>query len=318
MNDGNAIAFGCQIITSPAKPSLVTVIIPTCRRPNLLARSISSVIAQDYPTLELLVVDDCVMEATRQVTESFGDLRIRYLPQPSNMGVAAARNRGMREARGDFIAFLDDDDEWLPGKLSLQVSEFDRAGSSTGLVYSGMEVVDSAGNRRIVAARRKGNILKDMLVRNQLHGGGSNVLIRSTVPHTVGYFDESLEAIEDYDYWVRICAAYEVGCVEAPLIRYYDDRTGSAAADARRSTKWLANVRAREDLFRKHHFLMRKYRVAHLYLIDSLRRVAEHPAGTRREAVILGLRIIRERPLGRWTYVALLRQLLRSLHPVRV
>ena len=236
---------------------------------------------------------------------------MRYLPQPRNMGVAAARNRGMREARGRFIAFLDDDDEWLPGKLRQQMELFERAGPDVGLIYTGVETVGPGGCRSRSIPTASGNILKTLFRHNVLHGAAQSAVIRAEVIETVGYFDEKLSAIEDYDYWIRIAEKYSILAVEDVFVRYYDDQPADEHRQ-RRSRRWQDNVRAREDVFTKHKKLMRQHGVSHLYLLDSMLRVLQHPLGDRGQAAALGLRAIREGPFRRWTYRAVASRLLRK------
>lgn len=276
---------------APASRPVVSVVVPTYRRPALLARALASVLGQSFGGFEALVIDDGPSDDTAAVVAAFGDPRLRYLPQPTNRGVAAARNRGLREACGDFIAFLDDDDEWLPDKLARQLSLFRAAPPEVGLVITGMETIEQ--DRRVTnTASARGDLYRQMLVRNVLHGGGSNIMIRRQVIAEVGGFDEAMAAIEDYDYWVRICRNYRVDCVPEPMARYYDERRpghGETEEESRRSRKVAANLQARKDFYRKHGREMRRLGVAHLYLLDSVRRHLKGPPrdlpGARRIAI---------------------------------
>lgn len=227
------------------------------------------------------------------VVRRIGDSRIRYLPQPENRGVAAARNRGMWEARGEFIAFLDDDDEWLPGKLSLQVDLMHRSGTEVGFIYTGVETVLPGGRRQQDPARASGDIYREMLLRNIIHGGSQSVLLRRSLIADIGYFDEQLPAIEDYDYWLRISRRYKAGCVSEPLVRYYDDRPD---ADARRSVNQAANVSARAMFYEKHAWQMREAGVAHLFLMETARRALMPPNMDRRQARRFALQAISAAP----------------------
>ena len=137
----------------------VSVVMPTYHREDLLKRAIDSVLVQDFRDFELLVIDDGPSEKTAALLAGIGDGRVHYLPQPRNMGVAAARNRGMREARGEYIAFLDDDDEWLPGKLSAQVRCFDAAPPQTGIIHSWVEVFEDDHEVRVRKPKHRGQVL---------------------------------------------------------------------------------------------------------------------------------------------------------------
>jgi len=103
----------------------VSVVIPTCNRPDLLPRAIKSVLAQTYQDFEIIVVDDGREKSSENVVAGIGDARLKYIKQTDKKGGSAARNTGIKAAAGDFIAFLDDDDEWLPEKLDKQVRGLD-------------------------------------------------------------------------------------------------------------------------------------------------------------------------------------------------
>jgi glycosyltransferase involved in cell wall biosynthesis len=106
------------------QPKLVSVIIPTYNRASTLARAIESVLKQTYGNLELIVVDDSSNDETSGVVSGIADERIKYIKFSKNKGVAAARNAGIKESCGDYIAFLDSDDQWLPDKLKLSLEVF--------------------------------------------------------------------------------------------------------------------------------------------------------------------------------------------------
>ncbi len=264
-------------------PPEVSVVIPTYDRPQLLARALRSVLAQSFGDFEVLVIDDGPSEETAAVTAGCRDTRVRYLRQPRNRGVAAARNRGLREARGRYIAFLDDDDEWLPDKLARQVALFRASPSDIGLLYTGVETVHADGSRAVERATARGDLHRQLLVANVVHGGGSNVILRRQVVAATGFFDEHLPAIEDFDYWLRVSAEFRIDRVAQPLIRYHDDRRPSddnPEDAARRSRNAAANVAARAQLYRKHRARMRRAGVTHLFLLESVHR---HLAGPLRD-----------------------------------
>lgn len=255
------------------KPA-VSVVIPVFNRANLLKRTLGGVLNQTFEDFEVLVVDDCSSDDPEAVVESLNDARLRYLRQPRNQGVAAARNRGMREARAPFIAFLDDDDEWFPEKLARQVELFRGSPPNVGLVYTGVETVTDDGGRWLYKPCARGDLYNELLVKNILHGVPASGMIRRNVVATVGFFDEELPAIEDYDYWLRVCRHYRVDCVAEPLVRYNDLRGSNTGAEAkkRRSLNIKANLDARARFYQKHGEQMRKAGLAHLYLVDSAER----------------------------------------------
>ncbi|SDB58208.1 Glycosyltransferase involved in cell wall bisynthesis [Desulfonatronum thiosulfatophilum] len=271
-------SFSATTITD-AKPSKqvdrpeVSVIIPVYNRAHLLQRTIESVLGQTFPHFEVIVVDDCSGDDPASVLAKQGDRRVRYFRQPRNCGVAAARNRGLREARADLVAFLDDDDEWFPEKLALQVELMNRSPENVGLIYTGVESVFSDGSRSVQIPSARGDLYRELLVRNLLHGGGTNIMMRRNVVTTIGFFDETFPAIEDYDYWLRVSRLYKVDYVDMPLVRYNDhDPSRGNGKETRRSTKIKANLEARKQFYRKHGAQMREHGLAHLFLVDSAHR----------------------------------------------
>ena len=282
----------------------VSVIIPTYNRAELLRRTLAGVLQQTLSDFEVLVVDDCSSDDPAAVVAEFNDPRLRYLRQPENAGVAAARNRGLREARAPLVAFLDDDDEWFPRKLALQVELFQQAPPDVGLVYAGVETVAADGSRSVTIPSARGDLYRELLVRNLLHGGSSAMLRRNVIT-VVGFFDEVLPAIEDYDYWLRIGRYYKFDYVSAPLVRYHDPRDQSEMAESRRSTNIKANLDARAQLYRKHGAQMRKEGVAHLFLVSSAKRHRTPPWNDFRGARRLAMAAFRLAPTSPDVRVAL-------------
>ena len=129
-------------------PPRVSVVIPTYNRAGLLPRAVASVLAQTWTEFELLIVDDHSTDGTPAAIARFADGRIRSFRHPRNSGQSKALNTGIGHARGDYLAFLDDDDEWLPGKLAAQVAVLDAAPSGVGLVYCWHDELDEDGRRR--------------------------------------------------------------------------------------------------------------------------------------------------------------------------
>src|SRR5690625_3525723 len=159
----------------------VTVVIPTYNRAHVVHRAIDSVLGQTFADFELIVVDDGSTDGTEAVLSTYTDPRIRYLVQLVNRGVSAARNRGIKEARGEFVAFLDSDDEWFPEKLERQVNRFKRAPDNVGLVYCGVETVGRPSGPWIYEPAHRGDIYNKLLERNVIHTGSGAMIRRSVV-----------------------------------------------------------------------------------------------------------------------------------------
>ena len=203
---------------TPAAALRISVVIPTFNRSALLQRALNSVCAQTSPPLEIIVVDDGSEDDTgRMMREKFA--HCLYLPQ-QNCGVSQARNRGIEAAQGDWIALLDSDDEWLPGKLSSQTALLE---SQPDCRICHTEEIWVRDGRRVDPmkkhAKQGGRIFQRCLPLCVI--SPSSVLIHRTMFDDCGLFDETLPACEDYDLWLRICATEAVGFVDQPQIIKY-------------------------------------------------------------------------------------------------
>jgi glycosyltransferase involved in cell wall biosynthesis len=203
----------------------VSVIIPTYNRAACLKLALASVLNQTYQSFEIIVVDDASTDGTPGVVRGLADARITYVRHEVNRGKvgagAAARNSGIARARGTYIAFLDDDDEWLPEKLARQVAVLEASPRSVGAVYTGFVKIDQATGQiveRIIPTRR-GTISRDLIAENCV-GTPSTVLVRNECFQKVGLFDESMAFGEDYDMWIRIASEFEFDYIDEPLVRY--------------------------------------------------------------------------------------------------
>ncbi|GJL56732.1 MAG: glycosyl transferase [Nitrospirales bacterium] len=202
--------------------SRVSVVIPTCQRPIPLRRAIESVLAQTFQDFELIVIDDASGDSTGQVVESMTDARIRYICHETNKGGSAARNTGIRNARGAYIAFLDDDDEWLPEKLAAQCAVLDNSPAKIGIVYTGYTRIDRTSGKvlSLRIPKKKGDLHDALQLENCL-GSTSSVLVKKECFETVGLFDESLPSFQDYDMWLRISKHFHITYVNEILLKYY-------------------------------------------------------------------------------------------------
>ena len=200
----------------------VSVIIPTYNRSELLVKAVASVLDQSFGDFELLVIDDCSPDDTREKIESVGDSRVTYFRNPENKGVSGSRNFGIEKSQGEYRAVLDDDDEWLPEKLERQVGILDNGPSNLGLVYTGSLSVDLATGSLIETTipRYKGNVLNDLAVLNFIPT--SSVLVRRECFTKIGLFDENLSYAEDFDLWIRISTEFLIDYIRDPLLVHKD------------------------------------------------------------------------------------------------
>lgn len=192
-----------------------SVIIPTYNRAHVLPRAIKSVLNQTFRDLELIVVDDGSTDETENVVRGFqeNDERIRYIRHEINRGGNAARNSGLQNARGRYIAFLDSDDEWFPEMLEKQRHAFETTEcSNPGLVYGGVVVFQNGGIRKTTRPKSRGRVLKPLLQYCFLESGSNNLILRE-VFDACGRFDES-DALrkggnQEYEMWIRIAQRYD-------------------------------------------------------------------------------------------------------------
>ena len=206
--------FGKNVLTDTQAP-LVSVIIPTFNRAWTVGSAIDSVIVQNYPNFELIVVDDGSSDHTPALLSAYKDA-ILPIHQP-NRGVSAARNRGIAAASGDLIAFLDSDDYWLPGKLSEQVAFF-KAHPAAWICQT--EEIWIRNGRRVNPRRRHKKPAGDIFIPSLelCLVSPSAVMAKKALFVEIGGFDENLPACEDYDLWLRVSSRYSVHLIEKPLI----------------------------------------------------------------------------------------------------
>ena len=199
----------------------VSVIIPTHNRPNLVSRAIKSVLAQTYQALEVIVVDDGSDLSAENIVRGIADPRIKFIRHELSRGASAARNTGITNAVSSLIAFLDDDDEWLPTKLEKQVALIEKLPPEVGLVYCWMDYFDSDGQLvREHHPKYRGYVFPLVLDRQRI-GGCPTLLVRQSVIDEVGGFDESLPRGNDGDFIRRVCVKYEVDCVPEVLVKVH-------------------------------------------------------------------------------------------------
>lgn len=240
---------------------LISVVVPTYKRKSeLIKRAIDSILGQTYNNLELLVIDDSPSDfehrkEVEEFLESLSDKRIRYIKHEKNYGANKARNTGIELANGKYVAFLDDDDEWMRDKLELQIEKFDNP--NIGLVYCKATVIDEVQSleRPIINKLKRGNYYKELLKQNFI-GSNSFVLVRTDVIREVGMYDEKLLSNQDYDLFLRISQKYEINYVDKVLVKYYIHEGDRISTNARKQLqgrlalydKYLPDIAKNKDL----------------------------------------------------------------------
>ncbi|MEH7073451.1 glycosyltransferase family 2 protein [Neobacillus drentensis] len=196
----------------------ISVVIPTFNREALVMDAINSLRNQTYKNLEIIVVDDCSTDNTQSRIENERDPRIVYVRHEYNQGGSQARNTGIHRATGEYIAFLDSDDQWLPTKLEKQMEVF-KNNSNVGIVYTGYKNVSGTSVRSEVHPHLSGNLLTELLKKNCI-GTTSTVVIKKNLLLEVGNFDPELPSCQDWDLYVRLAQITEFGVVKDAFVLY--------------------------------------------------------------------------------------------------
>ena len=201
----------------------ISVVIPTYNRKELLKRSIDSVINQTIKPSEIIIVDDGSNDGTEaMVKKKYDSLK---LIQQKNKGASAARNSGIRASSGEWICFLDSDDEWKNDKLEKQIAAV--ANNLDYKFFHSNEIWIKNGKRINQKKKHKkygGDIFKKCLDMCRI--SPSSVLIEKNIFEEIGFFNENLVVCEDYELWLRICDKYEVFFIDEPLIFKYGGHQG--------------------------------------------------------------------------------------------
>jgi glycosyltransferase involved in cell wall biosynthesis len=203
-------------------PISVSVVIPTHNRASLLGRSIKSVLGQTYKDFEIIVVDDASTDNTEEVVQSIRDPRIRYLRHEKNRGGSAARNTGIRAAWGQYIAFQDSDDEWLPEKLEKQMEVLAAAPPEVGIVYTAFWRIRSDNKEYIPGPEiqlKEGRVHRELLKGNFVTTQA--VLVKRECFQKAGMFDETLPRFQDWELFIRMAKHYEFRYVPEALVRSF-------------------------------------------------------------------------------------------------
>lgn len=201
------------------KNELVSVVVPTYNREGTIVRSVNSVLGQTYRNLECIVVDDGSQDNTKGVISRMNDNRVRYIRLEKNSGPSVARNIGIRESRGNYLAFNDSDDLWLPDKLEMQMEKM--ACEGAGMVYcsylyqnNGREY--QVPSKRCVSSELEGDIFESLWNDNKI--GTPTILVKKECISTCGEFAENLHSLEDWEFVLRISEKYKIAYVNRILV----------------------------------------------------------------------------------------------------
>ena len=261
----------------------VSIVIPTYNSEKFIDRTIKSVLNQTFQNFELIIVDDCSVDNTRKMIREFQkqDDRIKLIALEKNSGAPAhPKNVGIKNAKGEYIAFLDHDDEWLPEKLERQIELFKNSlKKNLGFVGCNIMRIDLDNRKSSLYKISKtknglGDILKDCFVFTS-----SSVVVARGIFKDVGFFDENFKTSDDWDMWIRIIkAGYAFDFVPNFLLRYYvhRDSIGGSATYLVRNRDLIILMSKYKNLYKKyiHAYDEQLRRIGHFYLLADRRTEA--------------------------------------------
>ncbi len=255
---------------------LVSVVIPVYNGEKKIQETIDSILNQTFSDFEIVVINDGSIDSTIEIIEKVSDSRLRLFSY-SNTGLAASRNRGLAQASGEFISFIDADDLWTADKLEAQLRAL-REYPQAAVAYSWTDYINESSQflhsgRRITAT---GDVYEKLLVMNFLENG-SNPLIRRQALTAVGGFDESLPAAEDWDLWLRLAARYQFVAVQSAQVLY---RVSANSMSTNLSRQEAASLQVIERAFSqapKSLQYLKKHSLAQLYKYLTFKTLEVHP-----------------------------------------
>lgn len=217
---------------------LISVVIPCYNRARLIPRALASVKAQNFDDIEIVLVDDGSSDDTVAAVRKLinDDPRIHLVVHERNRGEAAARNTGVRSARGKYVAFLDSDDEWLPNKLASQISVITTEPDTVAAVACGYFLIDEDGTKSAIRDWSDDSPITclNLLTKGCSLSMGTTLMVRRNSFSTVGYFDEGLPLLVDIDWLCRLTRKYQIRKISEPFALYYKApmRRGEPMAEA--------------------------------------------------------------------------------------
>ncbi len=247
---------------------LVSVIVPTYGRPVCLERCLNSIFKQTYPNIEVIVVDDndsnsSFRKLTEQVVEKYATYKnFKYVQHEKNRNGSAARNTGWKESKGEFITFVDDDDELCSDKIEKQVNCLLNLDDTWAGCYSGYEIIKPNLKKQHSSEKRQGDLYVAALMRTMFLGSGSNLFLRKKNVDLVNGYDESFYRNQDIEFLVRV--------LEFGKLAYIDDV--------------LLTIH-QEDKGRKNISLEENEKIALFYLKKMEDRIKRLPSGSRKLVV---------------------------------
>ena len=246
---------------------IFSVILPTYNRAHLLGRAIHSVLAQTYQDFELIIIDDASSDNTQEVVEAFQDNRIVYIQRDHNGGSSATRNTGICRARGKYVSFLDDDDEFLPTFLAQTYQVFEPLPENIGFVWGGICLVEDSPKGEIFLEEKLWHPTfndreqaRMSLIETQKIGTGYGLTIRTSCFATTGMFDESLSSAIDTEFIIRLARHFDFEIIPAVLVKVHHHAGFQLTKHfAQRAIAFERIIEKNFDYFRQHSNLWVAY-----------------------------------------------------------
>ncbi len=293
------------------KAGWISAVVPTYNRAALLADALESIRNQTFRPIEIVVADDGSTDNTFDVVrewarknEEAGAFVVRCVSQ-MNKGANAARNLGIRESHGEFIAFLDSDDRWLPDKLAKQISIL-KENADIGGVYCGLRNIDLLNKKQYPSETRRypvGKLLQKLLIHDVTEATSCWV-VRKECFERVGAFDVTLPARQDWDMWIRLSERYSIGCVPEILVELGNHPGERVRSNAERE------IEAHKIIFRKYASLRAQFPLwvslaARSAMYRRRGRVYFHRGISKKKAIFMQLLAISVWPFNFDSYAAL-------------
>jgi glycosyltransferase involved in cell wall biosynthesis len=223
----------------------VSVIIPTHNRAEFLRSAITSILNQTFQDFEIIIIDDASKDHTREVITNFNDARIKFIYNHVSKGAAGSRNIAIMNSSCEYVAFLDDDDEWLPEKLKIQTCLLDNSPPEVGGVCTGYFTVEKMCGRILSTVNPE---MIDLPKGNPI--ATSSILLRRECFEKCGLFDESMLACSDYDMWIRISKKFSFKIIENTLVKYCVHENGLTLNHEKKARSLEILLKKHENFFK--------------------------------------------------------------------
>lgn len=242
---------------------MVSVIIPAYNRAHVIKRAIESVLNQTYKDLELIIVDDCSTDNTKEIVESIHDQRVTYLCLQRNSGACAARNRGIDVAKGEYIAFQDSDDEWLPLKLEKQVQLLEA--KEADIIFCGFEKIYSDNKKKTIPENEVSGFCSQEKLLYESIASTQTIVGKADAVKSVR-FDESMPRMQDYDFIIRASGRYKIYLLNEALVKVYEQPDSITAS----KKQYKKRLDVTQKLLRKYENLSVQYPQWHIKMLKII------------------------------------------------